>query len=130
VRWRAELILPKGELQSHGDPTGAACTLRTNVTSQSPRSRCAASFDHLVGQREHFVWNLEAKRLGGLEVDRPPSSVGWSILFITVPFRPWRTGELERRSSCGRCLKDFARRQSARPSPPSVTAALKDTARG
>src|SRR5215813_794485 len=27
------------------------------------------SFDHLVGEREQFVWNLEAERFGGLEVD-------------------------------------------------------------
>src|SRR5262249_6143131 len=28
-----------------------------------------ASFDHFVGEREQLVWNLEAKRLGGLEID-------------------------------------------------------------
>jgi hypothetical protein len=26
-------------------------------------------FDHLVGEREHLVWNLEAERLRGLEID-------------------------------------------------------------
>jgi hypothetical protein len=31
--------------------------------------RLAHSFDHLVGNREQLVWNLEAKRLGGLEID-------------------------------------------------------------
>src|SRR5262249_40524714 len=30
---------------------------------------CLPSFDHLVGEREQPVWNLEAERLGGLEVD-------------------------------------------------------------
>jgi hypothetical protein len=25
--------------------------------------------DHLVAEREQLVWNLEAERLGGLEVD-------------------------------------------------------------
>ena len=29
----------------------------------------ALSFDHLVGKSEQLVWNLEAKRLGGLEID-------------------------------------------------------------
>jgi hypothetical protein len=28
-----------------------------------------ALFDHLVGTGEQLVWNLEAERLGGLEVD-------------------------------------------------------------
>jgi len=28
-----------------------------------------ASFNHLVGEREQLVWNLEAKRLRSLEVD-------------------------------------------------------------
>src|SRR5262249_44790499 len=28
-----------------------------------------ASFDHLVGDGDQFVWNLEAERLGGLKVD-------------------------------------------------------------
>ena len=27
------------------------------------------SLDHLVGEGEQFVWNLEAKRPGGVEVD-------------------------------------------------------------
>src|SRR6266478_5174072 len=31
--------------------------------------RLAHSFDHLVGKREHLVWNCQAQRLGGLEVD-------------------------------------------------------------
>jgi hypothetical protein len=26
-------------------------------------------FDHLVGEREQFVWNGETKRAGGLEID-------------------------------------------------------------
>jgi hypothetical protein len=26
-------------------------------------------FDHLVGKREHFIWNGEAERLGGADVD-------------------------------------------------------------
>src|SRR5215468_12165142 len=31
--------------------------------------RLAHSLDHLVGEREQLVWNIEAQRLGGLEVD-------------------------------------------------------------
>src|SRR5215475_7307274 len=33
-----------------------------------PRSRLA-SLDHLVGYRQQLIWNLQAKRLGGLDVD-------------------------------------------------------------
>src|SRR5215469_15798200 len=31
--------------------------------------RLAHSLDHLVGDGNQFVWNLEAERLGGLEID-------------------------------------------------------------
>src|SRR5690349_11339136 len=33
-------------------------------------------FDHLVGEREELVWNLEAERLGGLEIDHQ-LELGW-----------------------------------------------------
>jgi hypothetical protein len=36
------------------------------LQSSGPR---AVSFDHLVGERQQLVWNLEAQRLGGPEVD-------------------------------------------------------------
>src|SRR6266700_5789765 len=34
------------------------------------------SFDHLVGAREQLVWNLEAERLSGLEID-DQLELGW-----------------------------------------------------
>ena len=33
------------------------------------RARKAELFDHLVGGREQRLWNFEAQRLGGFEVD-------------------------------------------------------------
>jgi hypothetical protein len=36
------------------------------VTTTNGDSR---SLDHLVGEREQLVWNLEAERLRGLEID-------------------------------------------------------------
>src|SRR5262245_16849554 len=51
------------------DEREAGARLR-NVTSPSLRSRCgAASFDHLVGDREQLGRHVEAERIGGLEVD-------------------------------------------------------------
>src|SRR5207247_1623179 len=38
--------------------------------------RLAHSFDHLVGEREQLVWNLEAERLSGLEID-DQLELGW-----------------------------------------------------
>ena len=45
---------------------------------RSPRllSRCAASLDHLVGEREQPVRNLEAERLGRFEID-DQLELGW-----------------------------------------------------
>src|SRR5438034_626031 len=40
--------------------------------------RLAHSFDHLVGEREQLVWNLEAERLGRLEVDHQ-IVLGWLL---------------------------------------------------
>jgi hypothetical protein len=35
-------------------------------------SRCSNRlFDHLVGEREQFIWHLETKCLGSLEIDNP-----------------------------------------------------------
>jgi hypothetical protein len=32
-------------------------------------NKLARLFDHLVGSRKQFVWDGEAERLGGLEID-------------------------------------------------------------
>src|SRR6266487_2590703 len=42
----------------------------------SAEGRWAISFDHLVGEREQLVWNLEAERLSGLEID-DQLELGW-----------------------------------------------------
>ena len=44
------------------------------MPESGPRRRAAwctrgVSFDHLVGEREQLVWNLEAERLGSPEID-------------------------------------------------------------
>jgi hypothetical protein len=41
------------------------CYHSTDQRHETP----AASFDHLVGEREQFVGHSEGKSLGGLEVD-------------------------------------------------------------
>src|SRR5215467_2811979 len=41
-------------------PNGSAIYLRQDDS---------CSFDHLVGKREELVWNIDTKRLGGLEID-------------------------------------------------------------
>src|SRR5262249_52568298 len=51
------------------DEREAEACLRTNVTSPSPRSRCAASLDHLVGEREQCGRNSEPDCTRSLQVD-------------------------------------------------------------
>jgi hypothetical protein len=41
----------------------------TSGAEMASRFSELALFDHLVGQGEQLVWNLEAKCLGGLEID-------------------------------------------------------------
>ena len=48
------------------DEREADARLRTNFTSPSLRSRCAASFDHLVGAQEERFADLESYSLGSL----------------------------------------------------------------
>jgi hypothetical protein len=37
--------------------------------SKTKHDRRQKLLDHLVGERKQLVWNIEAERLGGLEVD-------------------------------------------------------------
>src|SRR5215831_11055769 len=56
-------------------PASPAAARAPRAATRLPRRRAergtrgAPSFDHLVGEREQPVRNLEAERLGGLEVD-------------------------------------------------------------
>src|SRR5215813_6586756 len=45
------------------------CVMMRSRTSCRCRARRVTSLDHLVGEQLYRVWNREAERLGGLEVD-------------------------------------------------------------
>src|SRR5262249_2737515 len=73
ARWRSNNGSSNGEnlTPSKALPVVPTSTVIYVVdrSARCPR-RSARLFDHLVGEREQLVWNLEAERLRGLEVDR------------------------------------------------------------
>jgi hypothetical protein len=52
-----------------------------------PNPDIAASFDHVVGDCEHFIWNDKAKRPGGLAVD-DEIKFGWLLDRQIAGLRP------------------------------------------
>src|SRR6476469_1573261 len=48
-------------------PIGARCQGRAPSTTSKEKS--SASFDHFVGGSKQFIWNSDAERLRGLEID-------------------------------------------------------------
>ena len=55
-------------LPATADTAAAACDVRKSANTGSRRGL----FDHLVGASEESRWDVEAKRLRGLEVDDAP----------------------------------------------------------
>jgi hypothetical protein len=62
-----ESVTQFSDLWSHTEDGQA--TISKPATTACLRQGDSCSFDHLVGKREQPVWNLEAERLGGLEID-------------------------------------------------------------
>jgi hypothetical protein len=62
-------------------------TLRRNSSRYVPNPNIAASFDYLVGDCEHFIWNDKAKRPGGFAVD-DEIEFGWLLDRQIAGLRP------------------------------------------
>jgi hypothetical protein len=67
-------------------PTTDMIRLRQHVRLV-PNPDIAASFDHVVGDCEHFIWNDKAKRPGGLAVD-DEIKFGWLLDRQIAGLRP------------------------------------------
>jgi hypothetical protein len=64
------------------DMLSSTCQVR-----KVPTPEVAASFDYVVGDCEHFIWNDKAKRPGGLAVD-DEIKFGWLLDRQIAGLRP------------------------------------------